>query len=549
MRAQRVWAWVFLAGVWCWGGAAQAQEAPPSDPPAGDPGGQPPTDPPKEEPPKEEPPKADPPKEEPPKEEPPVDPREADMFGGGGEEPGPSPEPMPAKVGGTRDDEALSGGGDTEGALTALLAEQQDPLAIGGSLFLRLNASLLEEGDPARLAAIDPDPERLTWSSPSLLDVYLDARPSDRVRAFTQGRLVYDPTGGGQLAGFVASADPVQAQLDQLWLKFDVERALFVTIGKQRVRWGSGRLWNPTDFLNQQILDPLNATIFDVRLGVNLVKLHLPIESLGWNFYALAQLEQAHTPEQTGGALRVEIPVDPAELFGLDPASTAVDVFGPAEFSFSANARKDNPWRLGADLSWALWYFDLHVEAAFQYGVETSFYRGTLDIPALRFPEEYKRDDEWLVQVVAGGDVQIAYSDQDSAYLGFEYFYNDLGYEGSELYPWLLANNAATFFYLGKHYGALFLLLPAPGDWNDASFTLSGLSNLSDRSVVTRLDVTLRVLTHLRFNVYGAVHAGEQGEFRFGLDIPPVPFDERLADGVYVPPQLFDFGAGLSMDF
>jgi hypothetical protein len=29
---------------------------------------------------------------------------------------------------------------------------------------------------------------------PNLLDVYLDARPVERVRAFASGRLAYDPT-------------------------------------------------------------------------------------------------------------------------------------------------------------------------------------------------------------------------------------------------------------------------------------------------------------------------------------------------------------------
>ena len=77
--------------------------------------------------------------------------------------------------------------------------------------------------------------------------------------------------------------------------KLDVYRTLFITVGQQPIRWGEGRFWNPTDLLNQQARDPL--AIFDERLGVGLVKLHLPIEALAWNLYAVANLEGV-TPDR-----------------------------------------------------------------------------------------------------------------------------------------------------------------------------------------------------------------------------------------------------------
>ena len=58
--------------------------------------------------------------------------------------------------------------------------------------------------------------------------------------------------------------------LDQAWLRFDLGRTLFITAGKQHVKWGTSRFWNPTDFL-QRKRNPLEP--FDVRTGVNMVKL------------------------------------------------------------------------------------------------------------------------------------------------------------------------------------------------------------------------------------------------------------------------------------
>ena len=54
-----------------------------------------------------------------------------------------------------------------------------------------------------------------------------------------------------------------------------------------------------------------------------------------------------------------------------------------------------------------------------------------------------------------------------------------------------------NFFYIGRHYAALFLSLPAPYSWNYTTFTLSTLSNLSDMSFVSRVDYSVTLLTHL----------------------------------------------------
>ena len=64
-------------------------------------------------------------------------------------------------------------------------------------------------------------------------------------------------------------------------------------MGLQRIKWGSGRFWNPTDFLNQQRKDPLD--FFDKRLGVAMLKLHLPLEAQGWNIYGIVDFEDVST--------------------------------------------------------------------------------------------------------------------------------------------------------------------------------------------------------------------------------------------------------------
>lgn len=436
--------------------------------------------------------------------------REEDLFGGDTE-----PEPSVQAGGSQRDslgDPMLS-----DEDIEQRLAGTEDRLAIGAFSFLELHYAAKAEGDYAQF------PIR----TPSLLDVYLDGRPSPRVRAYARARLITDftiPPGTENDAG-----EPIPRAvvgLDQLWLKFDVARLAFITVGKQRIKWGTGRFWNPTDFLNPAQRNPLEVAIFDSRLGVTQAKIHVPIESLGWNFYAIGLLDGARTPEDVGGALRAEI------LHGL------------TELTLSAFAQRDEPLSFGADISTGVWLFDLRAELGLLYDDPRPYYVGAFDLPE-SLPDEVIREGQLIPQIVLGGDLQIPYRRGDLLVLGGEYFYNDAGYGDASLYPWLVNNNRFVPFYAGRRYAGAYLGLAGPGSWDDTMFTATGLANLSDASFIARLDVTQTVLTDLRWNLFGNYHFGENGEFNYGLDIEPNIF---LPDGVQVVPPLFEIGAGLQLN-
>jgi len=487
--------------------------------------------------------------------------REDDMFG----EPEDTVTSVVAEAPASRDEATLSSQTSSSDIYQKLM-EAEDPLAIGGQVFLRSNYSIVDEGDP----------EDFSLSMPNLVDLYLDARPGDRVRFFTRGRLSYDPTvDESAVSAFGTTQDQTTVKLDQLWLKFDVERFAYVTVGKQRIKWGTGRFWNPTDFLNSETLDPLSVSVFDERLGVSLLKVHVPVESLAANFYAIATLDDAKSPSDVGGALRGEF------------------VIGTSEITTSVAVRKNNPLRLGADFNGAVGPIDLKVEAVLKHGVKTPFYRGAYntsplgidefdlngvavaDIPAAieaqlpgvlaaRQPESYSLEDDWIPQVVAGVEYSVNYTEDDAIYIGAEYFFNDAGYDNADLYPVLIQSGAFTPFYTGRHYAGAYASLPAPGNWDDTSFTVSGFGNLSDRSFISRLDYSYKFATYLTFNAYAQGHFGAQGEFNYGYSQGPlidpalvqmIPEDQRaslpaaVTDGVKVVGPLMDVGVGLRTSF
>ena len=96
-------------------------------------------------------------------------------------------------------------------------------------------------------------------------------------------------------------------------------------------------------------------------------------------------------------------------------------------------------------------------------------------------------------------------------------------------------------------YAAGYLFLLGPGSWNDTSFILSTIANLSDQSLVTRLDVRSQLRTWISVDAAVSYYAGDQGEFHYGLTIPAIPgvFEEE----VVIPAQQWAFSAGAQVKF
>ena len=446
-----------------------------------------------------------------------------------------------------------------------------DPLTIGGQLYMRLQSASYEHTEPKRWGI----------SSPSLLDVFFDARPNDRVRGFAQGRMSYDPlqppsqsgvsaatlSGGSGTAG-TASISPVfsgatgapRVLLDQMWLRFDLGHTLFVTAGRQHVRWGTARFWTPADFLHTRRRNPLD--VFDARTGTTMIKLHLPIEERSWNFYGYGVLENdAGRPDLStpAGALRSEL------------------VFGPLELGLGAYGRARSRAKFAADVSFGIGDIDFYGELALTDGRDIDRVRYTPDaalpampsleglppqaLPALLLAHVQQevdalypvyRDRGYRPQVVGGLSYSRRYNDNDTFSLGLEYFYNGFGYSDKADYSGLLwphsnnLRNPASFFYFGKHYAALFLTFPAPFKLDLHTFTFSTLGNLSDRTFISRLDYSYTLLTHLRFEAYASLAYGARGgEFRFTLQNLPGYSASTL--GIPNQPTIFTLGVGLRL--
>lgn len=407
-----------------------------------------------------------------------------------------------------------------------------DPLRIGGLFYLRTQLRH-SEGISPRDTAI---------STPTLVDAYMDARPTDRLRAFVSARLTFDPTRstgtdaaptpGFGFGGLGASANNPAIFLDEAWLRFDILRTVFVTAGKQHVKWGTSRFFNPTDVLTPQRRDPL--LVFDPRLGASMVKFHVPWEAKGWNFYAIALLDNAGaatTLGQVGGAARAEV------------------VVGPAELGIGTLQQPGRAPLYALDLSSALGPIDVYGELALLKGTDRPVYRFPDNpVAAGGFAEEVERDGI-NPQVSGGLTWTFAYSDTDTLTLGAEYFYNSLGANAVQLYPFLIVNGLFVPFYTGQHYAAAYALLIGPGSWDNSSFVLSTLTNLTDRSALSRLDYSHRLLRDLTVEAFGAVSYGNRGEFKLGGTVPSFTLPDGTVTQTFVIPEpTFQLGLGLRLN-
>lgn len=399
-----------------------------------------------------------------------------------------------------------------------------DPLKLGGMLYLRLD-SQWSQGLP---------PSEWALTSPNLLDLYVDVRPNDRVRAFVLGRAQLNPllpdaaqqTVYGQVLA-------TQVVLDQAWVRFDVERVVFVTAGKQQVTWGVARFWNPTDFLHFRPRAPLS--VFDQRQGEWMLKLHVPWEKNGWNFYGIVLFSGNQVVDQVGkvgGALRAEV------------------VLGPLEVAAEVVARSGTLPRLGLEASWALWELDFYGNASLGRGTPNGLPQWNMlappdwqaSPPSVGSYESYQPG--FAPQVTAGVSWTWKYDDLHTLTLGAEYFYNSLGYSDPAIYPWLAFNQQFDPSFVGRNQVGLYLLLPKPFKWYDTTFILSTLANLTDTTFVSRIDYSVLLLTYLRVEAYAAVHYGTPGgAYRFTVDIPAFP--PYLETPLYIPPPVADFGVAL----
>lgn len=316
--------------------------------------------------------------------------------------------------------------------------------------------------------------------------VYLDSKLPEDVRFFLKGKISYVPTANGQFSPITGdAADKLDADLDEAKIMFNAYNRVFFTIGKQKVKYGASKFWNPTDFLNQTMKNPFYD--YDRRTGIPMVKVHVPIGRS--NCYLLGDLDDATNIDQISYVLRCEVSTE------------------SSEFALSRRAKKDQASKVGFDFSTALYALDVYGEAAVSKGSDKVFYDNT--------GASYMNTRKTFWNISGGVSYEMPFLDADSMTFSLEYYYNMEGYKDPSMYPILWAKSAYVPLNTAKQYAMFMIYAPTPGNWNHINISLFNVLNLTDSSAITRAELMYLFTKDLSigFNVTG--HYGKSdGEFR-----------------------------------
>ncbi|MBL7542336.1 MAG: hypothetical protein JNL11_00900 [Bdellovibrionaceae bacterium] len=303
-------------------------------------------------------------------------------------------------------------------------------------------------------------------TSPMTLEMYIDAQMKNDVRAFFKGRFLndgsVDESKPSPLTGGMQKQST--AYLDEMKISFHTRRKIFWTIGRQKIKWGVSKFWNPTDFINMQKRDFLRQE--DLRTGISMVKAHVPWNDA--NFYVLGVTEASSESNQNGLGGRFELPIQ------------------TSEWSVSAYSRKGQSTKLGSDISFALKDFDVCMEGA--------------------------QTDLGTEKAASGGfTYEVKYSDEDTVALGLEGFWQENGNSDKSSYGGLLASGKFIPFNVGKSYSSASVVLLKPGSWNFSTLLFFAIQNNDDRSQYYRATWIYSGISDMLWTVALGSRAGDVG--------------------------------------
>ena len=413
-------------------------------------------------------------------------------------------------------------------ALKEALKQKENHLDIGGR-FYYTNSLLVPENSQLSDGRL---------STSGVVDLYFDARLDDDLRFYFQQKLSNSVASEQDIVPLVLSQLGEKNDIDQLWIKFSFDQRYYFTLGKQPTKLGAGFVWQPTDFLNVDRYNPLDIT--DQRLGVNLVKLQIPLPDNNLNIYAIAQLDDTQTLDEIGALLRIEY------------------LSKSGEHAFSVKNSKDSQLRLGFDASVGFKYFDWLISTAAIHNDPSPFIIEALG-PAqflladiLDASQTIDRSEEWFQQTSTGFLYTRTIFDNKTLIINGEYFYNEAGYTNRDVLSSIIINSvlpgSATRFnplYFGKEYAAVGFSLNGLGADQDQNISVITISNLDDQTGVTQVVYRTQLFRDLALTTSMGWFLGDEGVFRPSLGETNVPF----ADDLLILPPRFNASLQLSLSF
>jgi len=320
---------------------------------------------------------------------------------------------------------------------------------------------------------------------------YADLRQSDLVRLYVSGSFNYDPS--SYLSTNEENTSPTFS-LDELFVDTHIEETVFFRLGKQRISWGVGNWFKPSDILSLSAIDPDDPTA--AREGPFAFKVDVPMK--------LNHLMLYMVPPVSDDAASSSI----ASKYDL--------VLNGWELSFGAYGRADMLARPRAIFSFtgAIGSFDVYGENVLLYGSDRIYAR---ESSTLGTYEAYRVENEPFFQSTLGVKYSKSYSGGLSYSIHVQGYYNGMGYADSSIMQ-SAAAKAAIKKAIEDDY-------PTAYRYSDSAIEagmwyLAGSASVSGRfgegNNLTRVTGSVYALANfsdgsLRFNPQLKVQVGDEG--------------------------------------
>jgi hypothetical protein len=378
-------------------------------------------------------------------------PSESEMFGGTSATATPAPTPAAALTGDTM-----------AGKPHNLFASAEENTQIGGTLSTEADY-YIQQGLPLTQDLI---------SNPNILFLYLDSKLENDNRVFARIRAFYDPTGvssGNPNASTYTNpygygtqtSDNLSVQLQELRISANINHEIFFTIGRQKVKYGAAKFFNPTDFLNSQPYDFFLPS--DERTGVDMVMAQIPSGTA--NLYLTGLPGNPTNGNPAGGYFRGEVGYD------------SLAFLESGEISLSGYLPKGQSGRGGFDISQGIGDLDAYFEGA--AGQNSS--------------------GNWEGAFSTGASWEIRYAVEQTQTLTLEAEYAN--------YPTLSAGSSFES-YSSTQFGIFALDLASPFKWTDMTFVETNLYDFNGQNGYSRLDVICQFTDRIDGRIYASAPWG-----------------------------------------
>lgn len=360
-----------------------------------------------------------------------------------------------------------------------------------------------------------------------------DLRAEDLVRLYIGGSASYDPNAYLSATKYEA----LTLKLDELFLDTDIDKKVFFRLGKQRISWGVGYWYKPSDVLSLAAIDPDNPSA--VREGPFAFKIDVP--------------------QKLNHAMLYLVPPASNDPGAFSAAGRYDFVVGGWELSLAGFGRTDMAARprLMFCATGAVGSFDVYGEQVALYGSDRTYVRNKTGGGY----ETYRREDEFFFQSTVGIKYSKSNSNGLSCSLHVQGYYNGTGYSDASILledaareavrdsstyrssdltqtgMWYLAGSGSLSFRFGEGRRLTVLTLSgyALADFSDSSVRFNPSCKIQVGDEGARTTLSLSALTSLGLPNSEYAKNGNRTEPALTLSVM-----NRLSVQVSVPLQLHE---------